>query len=77
MAKTKGEFIKCNFEVFKGFVKYGSVSTTDLNYYKIYCYHCSLPKSLPQMQKHSQTSEDLGVSERLVRKAVREMNKKI
>jgi len=77
MAKTKGEFIRCNYEVFKGFVKYSSVSVTELSYYKIYCYHCSLPKSLPQMQKHSQTAEDLKVSESLVRKAVREMNKRI
>lgn len=77
MVKTKGEFIRRNYEAFKGFVRCGSASTKDLNYYKIYCYHSSLPKSLPQMQKHSQTAEDLKVSEISVRRAIREMNKKI
>lgn len=77
MAKTKAELIKCNFEVFKGFLKSGIINPTENTYYKIYCYHCTMPKSLPEMQKHAQVADDLKVSESLVRKAVREMKKKV
>lgn len=77
MARTKGELIKCNYEAFKGFVKCGAISTTVATHYKIYCYHNSLPSTMPQMEKYSQIAEDFKISESLVRHAIKDMKQKI
>ena len=77
MAGTKADLIKCNFTTFKGFVRCGAISTTVETYYNIYCYYCSLPKQMPQMEKFTRISLDFKISESLVRHAIKDMKKKI
>jgi hypothetical protein len=76
MAKV-GEILEKNVDSFKTLVRAGAVSTSYMNYFKMYTFYKSLNNIKSKMDRYQFVAENFKIDISLVRKAVSEMEKNI
>jgi hypothetical protein len=74
---TVGEILENNIDSFKTLVRAGAVSTSYMNYFKMYSFYKSLSKIQRKMDRYQFVSETFHVDISSVRKAVQIMEKSV